>query len=264
MHIPFGSYSSCDNSLPPLHCNKSPNMFLFYSDKVEGARTIFEQQEAVHIQRVLRRKVGDIIHWTDGKGYLYSGPITAVSKREITASVQNKEHWKKTWTPDIHIAVCPTKNIQRMEWMVEKLCEIGVDTISLVIAHNSERRNIKIPKLQRKVISACTQSLKTQFPVLNTPVSFEDYIKNFDASQRGYIAHCREALPPLSKEKDAAKQKDVHILIGPEGDFTAREVESALSMGWIPVGLGAARLRTETAALAACHTLHLLDQLRGE
>ncbi len=236
-------------------------MLLFYTEEISGERAVFSGQEALHIGKVLRMKPGDILHWTDGRGNRYSGTILDVSKRAVIAVTQQKISWEKPWNTDIHLAVCPTKNIQRTEWMIEKLCEIGVDSITPVVAQNSERRTIKIEKLQRKIISACTQSLKAKFPILYEAQSFQNYLSKHRGLPTSYILHCRTSLKHLAQIHPPATNA-VHILIGPEGDFTKEEVADALEAGWIEAGLGLSRLRTETAAVMACHTIHIINAMR--
>ncbi len=234
-------------------------MLLFYTDEIDGQRAVFSGQEAVHIGKVLRMKSGDRLQWTDGKGMMYSGALLSVGKREAVAVVERTTPWQKTWKRDIHIAVCPTKNIQRTEWMIEKLCEMGVDSITPVIAQNSERRTVKTEKLRRKIISACTQSLKGQFPTLHEPLPLQAYLSAQRDTSDAFIAHCRGTLPPLARKPLSGDT--LHILIGPEGDFTTQEIKDAVERGWQPVGLGLSRLRTETAALVACQTFHIIETI---
>ncbi|MGC3976836.1 MAG: RsmE family RNA methyltransferase [Paludibacteraceae bacterium] len=156
------------------------------------------------------------------------------------------------------MAVAPTKNIERYEWFIEKATEIGIDEITPLVCRYSERKVIKPERLEKLIVSAAKQSLKAYFPILNPACTIDDFLKRYDESQK-FIAHCYEedkaTLQSLYK-----KTSDVIILIGPEGDFSIEEVQNSIKQGYRPISLGSCRLRTETAAVIACHTVVLLNE----
>ena len=237
-------------------------MQIFFTENIQNNKAFFQDQEAKHISRVLRYKVGDEIKWVDGKGYQYLGSITSISKREIEVEISERIEIHNSWKKYIHIVIAPTKNMTRMEWLIEKLCEIGVDEISLIITQNSERRNIKIEKLEKKLISASKQSMKAKFATINAPISFKAFIDKINTKNLTgkYIAHCRQSIKPFVQKIN--DDKNAIIMIGPEGDFTQDEVTLAIDNNWIEVGLGDERLRTETAGLVACQSIHFYEQVK--
>ena len=166
------------------------------------------------------------------------------------------------WDTFITIAVAPTKNMDRMEWLVEKLTEIGVNRFVPLLCRHSERKELKIDRLQRIAVSAMKQSLKATLPEIMPMTPFADFISN-DDSEAKFIAYCDPTIPRKLLAKEYSGAKSVTILIGPEGDFDIEEIKSALAKGMVPVTLGDNRLRTETAALTACDTIHILNQLHS-
>jgi 16S rRNA (uracil1498-N3)-methyltransferase len=156
------------------------------------------------------------------------------------------------------MAVAPTKNNDRFEWFLEKATEIGISEITPIICEQSERKVLKKERLDRIILSAMKQSLKAYKPQLNDPISFNAFISKQHPGQK-YIAHCHQG-PKHSLLKEAKSSEPLLILIGPEGDFSVKEIEMAVNQGFIPITLGSARLRTETAALAACHTIALINE----
>ena len=239
-------------------------MQVFYTDDIQNQKAFFEGQEAHHIVKVLRHQQGDVLNWVDGLGYRYRGEIVEITKRRVTARVIERIEVKTSRKGTIHLVIAPTKNMTRMEWLIEKLCEIGIDQISFVICQNSERRSINMDKVKKKIISASKQSKKARFPRVNTPLDFREFIDltHEEASIPRYIAHCRDRLEPLVKRIEFGKGG--MVMIGPEGDFTKEEIQYAESHGWMAVGLGVERLRTETAALVACQNFHTIHQLHTE
>lgn len=232
-------------------------MWLFYAPDI---RTDMElpQEEAGHCIRVLRMKEGDRLRLTDGKGAFYDAVISAVSGKRCMVHIENREEQPPLWNGHLHIAVAPTKLMDRNEWFVEKAVEIGVDEITFIRTEHSERDVIKLERIEKIAVSAMKQSQKAKLPVLNGMVSFNDFVKrNFDCDK--FIAHCE----PENKTdlKDiVVPGKDTLVLIGPEGDFSPTEIELALKTGFRPVSLGPSRLRTETAALVAVHIMNLAGQ----
>ena len=214
--------------------------------------------EAQHCIRVLRLKEGDVITVTDGKGFFYEATIENGHPKHCRVSVT--KHWQQIPLRDyhIHLAVAPTKNLDRMEWFVEKATEIGVDTVTFLQCRYSERDQIKTQRLYKAAVSAIKQSQKALLPEINELIDFHQFIA-LDRTDIRMIAHCTGNDRHLIKNI-YTPDHDALILIGPEGDFSRDEIDDALSSGFIPVTLGQSRLRTETAALMACHTIHLLNQ----
>lgn len=232
-------------------------MHLFYTPDI---RTVPElpEEEAGHCLRVLRLGQGDELMLTDGKGNFYRARITAATGKRCLVAVEEVLPQQKSWAGHIHIAVAPAKNMDRNEWFAEKATEIGFDELTFLDCRFSERRVIKNERIEKILVSAMKQSLKATLPILNEMTAF-DRFTGLDFKGQKFIAHCYEGNKPALQEI-ARKGEDALVLIGPEGDFSPEEVTAALSRGFIPVSLGKSRLRTETAALVACHTLNLINQ----
>ncbi len=233
-------------------------MQLFYNPKIDGsaAQFTFNEDESKHISKVLRKKEGDVIHLTNGKGYLFEAKIISLESKKCTAQIidTDKKHQKMHW---FHLVVAPTKMNDRFEWFLEKATEIGVNEITPIICDNSERKVIKIERMRKVIQSAMKQSLQVFLPKLNDPISYADFITK---SHEGlcFIAHCEEE-EKLDLKRRIAPDKDVMILIGPEGDFSKKEIKDAYDNGFLPVSLGENRLRTETAAIVACATVNMIN-----
>jgi 16S rRNA (uracil1498-N3)-methyltransferase len=232
-------------------------MALFYVPLLTKG-SVLPEEESQHAVKVLRLQVGDVIEVVDGVGGFYRARITNPHAKhcgfDITETIL--EMGKKNFR--LHIAIAPTKNIERLEWFIEKATEIGIDEITPIICRYSERKIVKQERLEKILVSAAKQSLKAYFPKLNPLCTFDELMKNHAASQK-FIAHCYEADKRLL-QTECAVSSDVLILIGPEGDFSKEEVQKAISNGFIPVSLGTSRLRTETAGVVACHTVGMLNQ----
>lgn len=229
---------------------------MYYAPEIETTLTLNEEESA-HCVQVLRAKVGDEIDVTDGKGKLYHCRVTNPHRRHCEVEILSISHPEPLHSGWVHIAVAPTKMMERLEWFVEKGTEMGIDEISLLRCEHSERKEVKMERIQKVMVAAAKQSLRTTFPILNEMVSCKDFI----LSHQGYIAHCEDGYAPV-EGKRYLKDYDTDgvVLIGPEGDFSSDEIELAKSNGWIPVSLGNGRLRTETAALVACHTQVLRNE----
>lgn len=229
-------------------------MELFYSRDIEGGVCRLDHDESGHCVKVLRHRAGDEISVIDGCGTLYRCKITDDSHKGVEAMVLDSFSDWGGHPYRLHMAVCPTKNNDRYEWFAEKACEIGLDEISPVIGEHSERRVFKTARLEKILVSAAKQSLKGAVPVVNEPVSVKEFILREDGALK-LIAYCfeDERVPRRSIKEvlDGFRGTDVVVLIGPEGDFSKEEAELAIANGFIPVHLGASRLRTETAALTA-------------
>ncbi len=229
-------------------------MQLFYNPDINAASETFsfDKEESKHIVKVLRKSEGDILHVTNGLGNLFHTEIILASDKKCTVKINQTETQKPT-DFYLHLAVAPTKMNDRFEWFLEKATEIGIHEITPIICEHSERKVIKTERFDKIIQSAMKQSLQYFLPKLNEPMSFKEFInKNHDGTL--FIAHCEETDKKLLKEAIVAKEKYT-ILIGPEGDFSEKEIETALQNNYIPVSLGNTRLRTETAAVVACHSI---------
>ncbi len=232
-------------------------MNLFYSPNIIEPVTTLTEEESKHIIRVLRKSTGDTVFFTDGMGYNYKCTIIDANPKRCVIEIIEKSKGKDNRDYQIHIAIAPTKNIARFEWFLEKSTEIGIDTITPIICYHSERKEVKIDRLNKVITSAMKQSLKSHHPILHDKTKFSDLIKKTFDGQK-FIAYIdKDVTLELSKAYNPGQ--DVIILIGPEGDFSPEEVEAAKSIGFIPVSLGKSRLRTETAGVVACHTISLLN-----
>lgn len=217
-------------------------------------------EEAGHCIRVLRMKEGDRIRLTDGKGAFYDAVISAVSGKRCMVHIESKEVQQPLWDGHLHIAVAPTKLMDRNEWFVEKAVEIGVDEITFIKSDHSERDVVKMERIEKIAVSAMKQSQKATLPVLNGMTTLRSLIeKGFDGDK--FIAHCEPGLKALLQDA-VVPGHDSLVLIGPEGDFSPAEIEMALKAGFRPISLGPSRLRTETAALVAVHIMNLAGQRR--
>ncbi|MBF90926.1 MAG: 16S rRNA (uracil(1498)-N(3))-methyltransferase [Flavobacteriales bacterium] len=233
-------------------------MQFFYTPDISDNTYTFSKEESRHCIKVLRKKVGDGIHLVDGKGNLYHTTLIDDDPKGCTVEVKQKEVDFNKRNYRIHMVVSPTKNNDRFEWFLEKVTELGVDEITPIICQNSERKVIKAERLNKILVAAMKQSLKAYLPQLNEAVSWKDFIEKKFNTER-FIAHCGEGSKTPLKQW-LKPQQDVMILIGPEGDFSDTEVIEAMSSGFVPVSLGKSRLRTETAAVAACHTINLTNE----
>ncbi len=231
-------------------------MQLFYAPDI-SVNLELPEEESGHCARVLRLREGDEILITDGKGLFYKALLTSVHPKHCGVEVLESWTQPPLWKGNVHIAVAPTKHMDRMEWFVEKATEIGVDAITFLNCRFSERREIKVPRVEKIMVSAMKQSQKASLPVITGMTDFKDFIRSPFAGQK-FIAHCED------EEKYVLGNcyhpgDDVVVLIGPEGDFSPEEIKQAQENGFVGVSLGASRLRTETAALVACHTIQLLQ-----
>ena len=232
-------------------------MHVFYTPDIL-TKPELPEEEAQHCTRVLRLGIGDEITLTDGKGNFYRAEITAATNKRCLVKLIETIPQAPLWSGHLHIAMAPTKNMDRNEWFAEKATEIGFDELTFLNCRFSERKVIKTERIEKILISAIKQSLKARLPKLNEMTDFNKFINQEFKGQK-FIAHCYEGEKPLLKDVLKAGE-DALVLIGPEGDFSEGEVEKAIERGFTPISLGKSRLRTETAALVACHTLNLLNQ----
>ena len=230
---------------------------MFYCPDILHSFTLSEE-ESQHAVRVLRLQAGDELELVDGAGGYYKAVISNPHPKHCEFVIKETftEFGKRDYR--LHIAIAPTKNIERLEWFIEKCTEIGIDEITPVICRFSERKIIKPERLEKIIVSAAKQSLKAYFPILNPMCSFRDFIQQTTVSQK-FIAHCYEQDKQLL-QRVYQKSFDAVILIGPEGDFSPEEVQAAIQHQFQPVSLGSSRLRTETAGIAACHTVALMNE----
>ncbi|MEO8794102.1 MAG: 16S rRNA (uracil(1498)-N(3))-methyltransferase [Daejeonella sp.] len=233
-------------------------MHLFYTPLISGELHMLNEEESKHCIRVLRLQVNEEINLIDGRGGFYTAEIidahpkrTALRVTKVELNYGKRNHY-------LHIAIAPTKNIERTEWFLEKATEIGIDEISLINCERSERKDVKTERLVRVVTSAIKQSIKAYHPVVNDIVPFRKFIESNYEGQK-FIAHCIDLDKQYLKENLVKKSKYL-ILIGPEGDFSAAEVGLAIEAGFKPITLGNSRLRTETAALEACFEVNFLNR----
>lgn len=218
--------------------------------------------EAMHATRVLRLKQGDEIFLMDGEGSFFKAQITIAATHHCYYDILEQQAQKPQWEGHLHLAIAPTKMIERMEWLVEKATEVGVDELSFLNCTFSERKIVKLPRLDKIAVSAVKQSHKAWKPVLNDMKTFRTFIEE-SRPGRKYIAHCYEEVPRVNLFNELRKpseEKDVTVLIGPEGDFSIDEVKLAVANGYQSVDLGKSRLRTETAGLAAVMMMQLAQQ----
>lgn len=237
-------------------------MIQFYVPGIEETTTL-PQDESAHCCRVLRKRNGDSIYVIDGKGNRYLCTITDDNPKATVVSIEEKTTLPKHWQPRITLAVAPTKNADRMEWLVEKCVEMGVDRIVILRCDRSERKVLKTERLHKIMVSAMKQSLKTLLPELLEMMSMDTFLEEARSSgAQCFIAYCDEAVERKLFAKEYDGSSDVTILIGPEGDFSPAEVEKSLAAGFQPVSFGGSRLRTETAAIYSVAAVHTLIQLK--
>ena len=234
------------------------NLFYHPNSKPDDTQIVFEKEESRHITKVLRNSEGDTLHITNGRGDIFSATLVNVGPKQSHATIT--EVIKQEPLPyRLHMAVAPTKNNDRFEWFLEKATEIGIDTITPIICDRSERKIIKPERFERIIESAMKQSLKAYKPILGTTVSFSELISQTKETPGvKCIAHCSDEPKELFKNV-IQPQQDLLILIGPEGDFSHKEIQMATENGFLGVSLGASRLRTETAAITACHSVSFVN-----
>ncbi len=235
-------------------------MQLFYISGIAGNTCALGEEESWHCVRVLRLQEGASVHLTDGQGNFYEGRMAKVHHKGCLVEIVTTTRSDRRARHRLHIAMAPTKNIERFEWFLEKATEIGIDEITPVICDHSERKVVKTERLEKVLVAAMKQSLKSWLPRLNEPVNFSDFITGGFTCQK-LIAWCETGLESELHEL-YKKGSDVLILVGPEGDFSKTEVDQAVEAGFIPISLGESRLRTETAGMVACNTVELMNRIR--
>ena len=232
-------------------------MQLFYNNSLypQVQEVTFDKEESNHIHKVLRKKTGDLLFITDGRGYLYEAQIQYITDKKCTANILSHS-LAPTPAYHLHIAVAPTKMNERYEWFLEKATEIGVHEVTPILCDHSERKTIKTERFEKILLSAMKQSLQCYKPQLNPPISLLEWLDTIESNSVGkYVAHCQEGVRVLlldRLEELPQETTNLWVLIGPEGDFSQREIQKACSKGFLPVSLSPNRLRTETAAIVAC------------
>lgn len=229
-------------------------MHVFYTPDIANTQELPEE-EVGHCLRVLRLGIGDEVMLTDGRGFFYQAVIAAATQKRCMVKIVSKTEQEPFWGGHLHLALAPTKNMDRMEWLAEKATEIGFDELTFLNCRFSERKVIKTDRIEKIVVSAVKQSLKARKPVVNEMTDFRKFMER-DFSGQKFIAHCYEGEKPLLRDV-LHPDEDAVILVGPEGDFSPEEVTLAMEKGFQPVSLGKSRLRTETAALVAVHLMNL-------
>jgi 16S rRNA (uracil1498-N3)-methyltransferase len=235
-------------------------MNVFYLPDAQLGTISFPEEESKHIVKVLRMKEGDRFCVTDGKGSLFDAELVDAHPKRAMADLSNQRCGYDIRDFKLSIAIAPTKLNERTEWFLEKATEIGIDEVKLFASYHSERRAANVERFRKIVVSAMKQSVKSKMPVVEEMVPYDKLVKqDFDGQK--FIAwiddDVKEQLCDLYE-----KGKNAIVLIGPEGDFSKEEVELAKENGFVPVSLGEARLRTETAAVVACHTIQLINQMK--
>lgn len=239
-------------------------MIQFYIPDIESTLRLPEE-EAGHCFRVLRHRVGDEIAVTDGRGKRFLCRLTDDDRKNASVEIISLEYIPDHWNGRIILAVAPTKNVDRMEWLVEKAVEIGVSEIVLLKCDRSERKMLKTARLQKIMVSAMKQSLKARLPLISDTVPFDEFVKRVsrEGIQR-FVGYCAPELEKLLFSKAMNPDGDIALMIGPEGDFSEREIKGALDNGFRAVTFGDTRLRTETAAIAGLCQIHTVKQLNNE
>ena len=235
-------------------------MQIFYTPDIDSSadQYFLSEEESKHCIRVLRLEQNASVQLVDGKGCFYTAVIKEANAKGTLLEIKSKIPAFRQRNHYLHIALAPTKNLDRMEWFLEKATEIGIDEISFIICRHSERREIKTERLDKIIVAAMKQSVKAYHPVLNEALNFDTFIaKPFDGQK--FIAHCHEG-NETGINAGFKRCGRYQILIGPEGDFTGEEVHQAFGYGFKQVTLGNSRLRTETAALEACFEVNFLNR----
>lgn len=238
-------------------------MIQFFAPDIEHD-PVLPEEESGHAVRVLRMKEGDALCAVDGKGYRYTCRITSGRPKRVELEIMDRKFEERHWNPRITLAVAPAKNMDRMEWLVEKAVETGVDRIMFLLCDRSERKVLKTERIQKIAVSAMKQSLKTFMPEIIGMTPLREVLQS-EGLKGGFrcFGYCSDTVERHEFIKEYGGKEDVTILIGPEGDFSPEEVELAIREGWLPVTFGKSRLRTETAALYGVQGAHILEELNN-
>ena len=233
-------------------------MIIFYSPEIAACQELTEEDSG-HAVRVLRHKEGDNVVVVDGVGNFYEAHIVSAHPKHCAVEI-DKVTAENHWNYFVELAVAPTKNLDRMEWFIEKATEMGIDRFVPLKCRFSERKELKTERIKKIAISAMKQSLKATLPQIEEMIDIKTYLReDFDGQK--FIAHCIKDAPRKLLSKEIKPGAKVRVLIGPEGDFSEEEIQMALANGYVPVSLGEQRLRTETAALASVHSIHVINEI---
>jgi 16S rRNA (uracil1498-N3)-methyltransferase len=236
-------------------------MHFFFSNTIDGVCGELNESESLHAIRVLRMQIGHEFLCANGKGTIYQCEVSEIKGKKLAFNVvyEIADLSKRNYT--LHMAVAPTTNIDRFEWFLEKACELGIDEITPLICQNSERTKVNTERLERVLLAAAKQSMKSTLPKLNEVIRFKEFIETKGHPQT-FIAHCKQG------EKNYLYQAynggNTTLCIGPEGDFTLEEIALAENKGFKSISLGASRLRTETAAISACNIIHIWNETQSD
>jgi 16S rRNA (uracil1498-N3)-methyltransferase len=235
-------------------------MQLFYNPNlnIEAKEFCFDKEESKHIVKVLRKKEGDLLNVTNGKGILFETEVMISNPNNCKVIITKTTH-SNPLDYKLHLAVAPTKMNDRYEWFLEKATEIGIQEITPIIGEHSERKQINAERFEKIILVAMKQSNSLYLPKINPAISVKEFIKNEKIVSNKYIAHCEDS-DKKSLKTELKPNQDYCILIGPEGDFSKSEIALAIEHHFIPVSLGNSRLRTETAAVVACHSVAFINE----
>jgi 16S rRNA (uracil1498-N3)-methyltransferase len=233
-------------------------MHIFYTPEINSETYILSEEESKHCIKVLRFQKGSLLNLVDGKGGFYEAIVEEPHPKRTKINILSVHKNYGLRNHYLHISIAPTKNIERLEWFLEKATEIGIDEITPIICEHSERRDVKTERLNKVITTAVKQSIKAFHPKLNDPQSFADIVLKAKHTNK-FIAHCVETQKFAIKDQ-FKPNSDYLVMIGPEGDFTSSEIDLAMSHKFIPISLGDSRLRTETAALEACFEINFLNR----
>ena len=234
-------------------------MQLFYTPDINSDEYTLSKEESRHCIQALRKKIGDLIYLVDGKGGFYKATLIDDHRKSCHLKIDKVERNYGKSDLHIHIAIAPTKMNERFEWFLEKSTEIGINEITPIICERSERKVLRLERMNKILVAAMKQSKQAYLPKLNAAVSFDSFVINNTVEER-YIAHCIENDDKKQLKEVIKKDADTLVLIGPEGDFSPKEIDHALKHGFSAVSLANNRLRTETAAIVSCHTINLINQ----
>lgn len=234
-------------------------MHIFYTPDITQNTYTLNEEESKHCVRVLRLPVGALVNLVDGRGGFYTAEITSDNPKKVSLNILKVETEFHKRNHYLHIAVAPTKNIDRIEWFLEKATELGIDEITPIITDRSERRVVKEDRLNKVITSAVKQSIKAYHPILNESIPFNKFLNSSIEGEK-LIAHCIDNQEKKYISELVIPHQKYLVLIGPEGDFTPEEVDLALNKGFKPLTLGDNRLRTETAALSVCFEINYLNR----
>lgn len=260
----MGVYFKCNRTFATrFKLLKINTLQLFYTTHIDEKYAYLPEIEARHAVQVLRKKIGDTLHFVDGQGSLYQGIVSETGKKKCVLEITEQQENYQKRPVHLHIGVAPTKNIDRIEWFLEKATEIGITEVTPLLCQRSERKRIRIDRLEKIALSAMKQSLKAYLPKINELTPFNKFIQQIDNQTSGvakYIAHCADDDKKQLLQRNYTTGSDVCILIGPEGDFSPQEVELSFQHDFSAVSLGTSRLRTETAGLVAVHTIAMMNE----